>query len=67
MRVLEVITSTAVKNGHGMCAIHTTKADLYTRLWCVHEVAEAESSVVLNGTFPATSPMKLRFRRADVG
>jgi len=26
---------------HGMVAIHTTKEDLYLRLWCVHEIDEA--------------------------
>jgi len=39
-----VITSQAVQKehgGHGMWAIHTCQGDLYTRLWCVHEVAAA--------------------------
>ncbi|CAE8624174.1 unnamed protein product [Polarella glacialis] len=27
--------------GLGMCAVHTTKEDLYDRLWCVHEVDAA--------------------------
>ena len=41
-----VIECEAVKLGHGLCAVHTSKADLYTRLWCVHEVAEAKETQV---------------------
>jgi len=40
-----VIESEAIKRhsgGHGMCCLHTTKADLYTRLWCVHEMDVAQ-------------------------
>eukprot|EP00418_Pyrodinium_bahamense_P057775 CAMPEP_0179163848 /NCGR_PEP_ID=MMETSP0796-20121207/80365_1 /TAXON_ID=73915 /ORGANISM="Pyrodinium bahamense, Strain pbaha01" /LENGTH=218 /DNA_ID=CAMNT_0020866219 /DNA_START=1 /DNA_END=653 /DNA_ORIENTATION=- len=39
-----VIESPAVKNengGSGMLVVHTTRADLYSRLWCVHEVDRA--------------------------
>ncbi|CAE8609714.1 unnamed protein product [Polarella glacialis] len=39
-----VIQSQGMKvenGGHGMCAVHTTKEDLYDRLWCVHEVDAA--------------------------
>eukprot|EP00971_Amphidinium_carterae_P010999 216737-Amphidinium_carterae.1 len=32
-----------VKETHGMLALHTTKADLYSRLWCVYEVSSAEA------------------------
>ena len=32
------------KPEHGMLVVHTTKADPYDRLWCVHEVDEALES-----------------------
>eukprot|EP00435_Cladocopium_sp_Y103_P000678 s1491_g1.t1 len=32
------------KPSHGMLVVHTTKADPYDRLWCVHEVDEALDS-----------------------
>eukprot|EP00931_Biecheleriopsis_adriatica_P088018 TRINITY_DN62418_c0_g1_i1.p1 TRINITY_DN62418_c0_g1~~TRINITY_DN62418_c0_g1_i1.p1 ORF type:complete len:941 (-),score=145.14 TRINITY_DN62418_c0_g1_i1:60-2882(-) len=41
-----VIESAHVKQGHGMCAVHTTAEDLYGRLWCVHEVDAALSERV---------------------
>ncbi|CAE8728834.1 unnamed protein product [Polarella glacialis] len=31
----------AANGGHGMVALHTTTDDLYSRLWCVHEVERA--------------------------
>eukprot|EP00971_Amphidinium_carterae_P322337 6406596-Amphidinium_carterae.1 len=40
----EVIRSQALKSeagGQGMLAVHTTREDLYSRLWCVYEVASA--------------------------
>ena len=30
-----VIKSIGVREGHGMLAVHTTKEDLYLRLWCM--------------------------------
>mmetsp|Transcript_45008 Transcript_45008/g.82241 ORF Transcript_45008/g.82241 Transcript_45008/m.82241 type:complete len:714 (+) Transcript_45008:24-2165(+) len=42
-----VIESTAIQQqagGYGMCCLHTTKADLYNRLWCVHEMDVASSN-----------------------
>lgn len=36
-----VITSIAESFGYGMVAVHTTREDLYGRLWCVHEVDAA--------------------------
>jgi len=36
-----VITSVNVRQGCGMCAIHTTRGDLYDRLWCVMEIDAA--------------------------
>eukprot|EP00971_Amphidinium_carterae_P217894 4325545-Amphidinium_carterae.1 len=45
----EVIRSQAIKSecgGQGMLAVHTTRADLYTRLWCVYEVAFAKKEKV---------------------
>lgn len=39
-----VITSVGLKTesiGYGMIAVHTTREDLYSRLWCVHEVDAA--------------------------
>lgn len=39
-----VITSVGLKEqnfGYGMIAVHTTREDLYSRLWCVHEVDAA--------------------------
>eukprot|EP00971_Amphidinium_carterae_P235389 4671307-Amphidinium_carterae.1 len=30
--------------GYGMCCLHTTKADLYNRLWCVHEMDVASAN-----------------------
>ena len=36
-----VIESAAVKKGQGMVVIQTSTVDLYTRLWCVHEVDRA--------------------------
>ncbi|CAE8726009.1 unnamed protein product, partial [Polarella glacialis] len=41
-----VIGSYALKTrngGYGMVAVHTASADLYSRLWCVHEVERAIS------------------------
>mmetsp|Transcript_46632 Transcript_46632/g.104519 ORF Transcript_46632/g.104519 Transcript_46632/m.104519 type:complete len:494 (-) Transcript_46632:71-1552(-) len=41
----KVIESQALKSeagGQGMLAMHTTRADLYSRLWCVYEVASAK-------------------------
>jgi len=32
------------KPKHGMVVVHTTKADPYDRLWCVHEIEEALDS-----------------------
>eukprot|EP00930_Biecheleria_cincta_P082673 TRINITY_DN72360_c0_g1_i1.p1 TRINITY_DN72360_c0_g1~~TRINITY_DN72360_c0_g1_i1.p1 ORF type:complete len:1095 (+),score=224.39 TRINITY_DN72360_c0_g1_i1:45-3287(+) len=32
--------------GYGMLAVHTTRDDLFTRLWCVHEVDEAKRNHV---------------------
>ena len=42
------------KPEHGMLVVHTTKADPYDRLWCVHEVDEALESklfVIAIGTY----------------
>mmetsp|Transcript_29191 Transcript_29191/g.67189 ORF Transcript_29191/g.67189 Transcript_29191/m.67189 type:complete len:720 (+) Transcript_29191:70-2229(+) len=42
-----VIESTAIQQqagGYGMCCLHTTKADLYNRLWCVHEMDVASAN-----------------------
>lgn len=39
---VQVIASEAVR-GCGMVAIHTSKADMYSRLWCVREIDEAMS------------------------
>lgn len=36
-----VIESAAVKQGQGMVVIQTSLVDIYTRLWCVHEVDRA--------------------------
>ena len=39
-----VIASNTLKSaqaGFGMVALHTTREDLYTRLWCVYEMAAA--------------------------
>eukprot|EP00971_Amphidinium_carterae_P201091 3990491-Amphidinium_carterae.1 len=40
---LWVTNSDLVKEPHGMLAPHTTKADLYSRLWWVYEVSSAEA------------------------
>jgi len=37
----KVICSHGVRNGYGMIVIQTTKAELYSRLWCVYEIGEA--------------------------
>eukprot|EP00747_Dinoflagellata_sp_TGD_P221256 gnl/TRDRNA2_/TRDRNA2_93111_c0_seq1.p1 gnl/TRDRNA2_/TRDRNA2_93111_c0~~gnl/TRDRNA2_/TRDRNA2_93111_c0_seq1.p1 ORF type:complete len:560 (-),score=126.87 gnl/TRDRNA2_/TRDRNA2_93111_c0_seq1:185-1864(-) len=40
----QVIESEELKTrsgGHGMLSVHTTQADLYSRLWCAHEVDRA--------------------------
>jgi len=36
-----VIESSEVRNGPGMWAVHTTRAELYGRLWCVLEIVVA--------------------------
>ncbi|CAE8731483.1 unnamed protein product [Polarella glacialis] len=42
----------AANGGHGMVALHTTTDDLYSRLWCVHEVERAtvEDDVALTAS-----------------
>jgi len=37
----QVIRASSVKNGGGMVVLHTTSAEVYDRLWCVHEIDEA--------------------------
>eukprot|EP00930_Biecheleria_cincta_P073302 TRINITY_DN6060_c0_g1_i3.p1 TRINITY_DN6060_c0_g1~~TRINITY_DN6060_c0_g1_i3.p1 ORF type:complete len:784 (+),score=106.34 TRINITY_DN6060_c0_g1_i3:180-2531(+) len=37
----QVIRASSVKNGGGMVVLHTTTAEVYDRLWCVHEIDEA--------------------------
>lgn len=37
----QVIHSQAVRDGHGMLVVHTTQAEVYSRLWCVLEIDEA--------------------------
>eukprot|EP00930_Biecheleria_cincta_P073303 TRINITY_DN6060_c0_g2_i1.p1 TRINITY_DN6060_c0_g2~~TRINITY_DN6060_c0_g2_i1.p1 ORF type:complete len:775 (+),score=124.40 TRINITY_DN6060_c0_g2_i1:180-2504(+) len=37
----QVLRASSVKNGGGMVVLHTTCAELYDRLWCVHEIDEA--------------------------
>ncbi|CAE8599791.1 unnamed protein product [Polarella glacialis] len=39
--VIENQSLKSAAGGHGMVALHTTSADLYSRLWCVHEVDRA--------------------------
>lgn len=42
----DVIASPSLCNkagGYGVVAVHTTAANLYTRLWCVHEVERAHA------------------------
>lgn len=39
----KVICSVGLKKGFGMNVVHTSQADLYARLWCVHELERAIS------------------------
>jgi len=40
MKPFKIVVHT-VQRAFGMIAVHTTKDDLYSRLWCVHEIDEA--------------------------
>jgi len=37
----QVIRADGVRRGWGMVVLHTTTAEVYDRLWCVHEIDEA--------------------------
>jgi len=47
---------------HGMIVVHTTAQDVYTRMWCVHEVDEAlEADLTVRGA------MSQKFRTKFIG
>ena len=51
---------------HGMFIIHTSTTEVYTRLWCVHEVDEAEhAGVKMHGLFDTASWTAAAFRKAE--
>lgn len=52
-----VIKSEKVRTGLGMVVIHTYRDDLYSRLWCVHELHQATTQDV-----PVKSAMSDKFR-----
>jgi len=52
--------------GHGMSAVHTTREDLYGRLWCVHEVDEAKSHNVDVGAAMSEQYVSEQVRRVDM-
>jgi hypothetical protein len=48
---------------HGMVVVHTTAEDVYTRMWCVHEVDEAlEASIKVRGAMSQRYRAKFRGR-----
>ena len=50
---------------HGMYIIHTRECEVYSRLWCVHEVDEAEAeNVNMRGLFDTASWTAAAFRKA---
>eukprot|EP00658_Telonema_sp_P-2_P008330 TRINITY_DN13131_c0_g1_i2.p1 TRINITY_DN13131_c0_g1~~TRINITY_DN13131_c0_g1_i2.p1 ORF type:complete len:210 (-),score=46.88 TRINITY_DN13131_c0_g1_i2:80-709(-) len=58
-RVIESKAIQRKKGGYGMVAVHTSKEDLYLRLWCVHEVDEAQkqNGVLDDGVLDVRSAM----------
>ena len=51
---------------HGMYIVHTTTTEVYTRLWCVHEVDEADAAKVdMRGLFDTKSWTVGAFRKAS--
>eukprot|EP00747_Dinoflagellata_sp_TGD_P107137 gnl/TRDRNA2_/TRDRNA2_170038_c0_seq6.p1 gnl/TRDRNA2_/TRDRNA2_170038_c0~~gnl/TRDRNA2_/TRDRNA2_170038_c0_seq6.p1 ORF type:complete len:466 (+),score=113.85 gnl/TRDRNA2_/TRDRNA2_170038_c0_seq6:69-1400(+) len=45
----------------GMFVIHTSKVNLYGRLWCVFEVSESKKSTDENGAAPARAAMSMAY------
>jgi len=64
--VIESEEVTAKCGGHGMVAVHTTKADLYGRFWCVHEVDRALEKNLSVGAAMSDEYIKEMVRRVKL-